>query len=248
MPVRRLSSSAARTTFLSAKRPLGPTAPASGPPAVTKLAVSRAVRALFTSLFAYFLSPFGLLALAALDMSMLFFLPFAVDAGVIILTARKPEAAVLYVALATAGSLVGGAVTFWIGRRAGEHGLERFVSKRRLDHVKRRVRDSGAVALALPAMMPPPFPLTPFVLTCGALAVRRTRFFVTLGIVRAVRFGIEAGLAVIYGRRILTWMKSDLFQNIVIGFTVVAVAVTVFGIWSLIRQSHRAERAAPRPA
>ena len=204
------------------------------------------MRAFFTSIFAYFLSPFGLLALAALDMSMLFFLPFAVDAGVIILTARRPEAAFLYVAMATAGSLIGGAITFWIGRRAGEHGLERFVSARRLNHVKRRVRRSGAVAFALPAMMPPPFPLTPFVLTCGALAVNKARFFLTLGIVRLVRFGLEATLAVIYGQRILGWMKSDLFQAIVIGFTIIAVVVTIAGIWTLIRQSRKAVRPAPR--
>jgi membrane protein YqaA with SNARE-associated domain len=206
------------------------------------------MRAFFASIFAYFLSPFGLLALAALDMSMLFFLPFAVDAGVIILTARRPDAAVLYVGLATAGSLIGGAITFWIGRRAGEHGLERFVSARRLDHIKGRVRRSGAIAFALPAMMPPPFPLTPFVLTCGALAVSKTRFFITLGIVRLVRFAVEATLAVIYGQRILSWMKSDLFQAIVIGFTIVAVVATVAGIWTLIRQSRRSERASPRAA
>ena len=206
------------------------------------------MRAFFASIFAYFLSPFGLLALAALDMSMLFFLPFAVDAGVIILTARRPDAAVLYVGMATAGSLIGGAITFWIGRRAGEHGLERFVSARRLDHIKGRVRRSGAIAFALPAMMPPPFPLTPFVLTCGALAVSKTRFFLTLGIVRLVRFAVEATLAVIYGQRILSWMKSDLFQAIVIGFTIVAVVATVAGIWTLIRQSRRAEGAAPRAA
>jgi membrane protein YqaA with SNARE-associated domain len=206
------------------------------------------MRAFFASLFAYFLSPFGLLALAALDMSMLFFLPFAVDAGVIILTARRPEAAILYVAMATAGSLIGGAITFWIGRRAGEHGLERFVSSRRLDHIKARVRRTGAIAFALPAMMPPPFPLTPFVLTCGALAVSKTRFFLTLGIVRLARFSIEAALAVIYGKRILGWMKSDLFQAIVIGFTIVAVFVSVAGIWTLIRQSRRKERAAPHAA
>jgi membrane protein DedA with SNARE-associated domain len=122
------------------------------------------------------------------------------------------------------------------------------VSARRLDHIKGRVRRSGAIAFALPAMMPPPFPLTPFVLTCGALAVSKTRFFLTLGIVRLVRFAVEATLAVIYGQRILSWMKSDLFQAIVIGFTIVAVVATVAGIWTLIRQSRRAERAAPRAA
>src|SRR5215213_7634410 len=116
------------------------------------------MRAFFASLFAYFLSPIGLLALAALDMSMLFFLPFAVDAAVIVLTARRPHGAVLYAVLATAGSLRGGVITFWIGRRVGENRLERFASARRLDHIKRRVRESGAIVLAIPAMIPPPFP------------------------------------------------------------------------------------------
>lgn len=122
----------------------------------------------------------------------LLFLPFAVDAAVVILTARRPELAPLHVGLATAGSLLGGAVTFWLGSRAGEHGLERLVSKRRLECVRRRVKRSGAVALALPALMPPRFPLTPFVLACGALKVSRTRFFATLAVVRALRFGVEA--------------------------------------------------------
>ena len=59
---------------------------------------------------------------------------------------------------------------------------------------------------------------------------------------------IPATLAVIYGQRILGWMKSDLFQAIVIGFTIVAVVVTVAGIWTLIRQSRKADRAAPHAA
>lgn len=209
------------------------------------------MRALFASVFAYFLSPFGLFALATLDLSMLFFLPFAVDAAVVIMTARRPELAILYVALVTAGSLAGGAITFWVGRRVGEPGLERLVSRRRLEYVQRRVRRSGAVALALPAMMPPPFPLTPFVLACGALDVSRTRFLVTLGIVRVVRFGTEAALAVVYGRRILAWMKSEFFQSIVIAMAVIAVLGTIVGGVALFRQSRRAGRGGsvtPEPA
>ena len=206
------------------------------------------MRALFVSIFGNFLSPLGLVALAALDMSMLVFLPFAVDAAVVILTARHPESAILYVALATAGSMVGGAVTYWIGRRAGEHGLERFVPERRLEYVKRRVRHSGAVAFAVPAMMPPPFPLTPFVLACGALAVSRTRFFLTLAIIRAARFGIEAALAVVYGRRILTWMQSGTFQALVTVLTVLAVVVTIAAYWTLARRSRHAAGVEPTAA
>jgi membrane protein YqaA with SNARE-associated domain len=207
------------------------------------------VRAFFASIFGYFLSPLGLLVLSALDTSMLFFLPFAVDAAIVILTARKPEWMLVYAGLATAGSLVGAAGTLWIGRRAGEHGLERFVSAGRLDRVKHRVRDHGAVALAVPALVPPPFPFTPFILACGALDVSRTRFFITLGAVRFVRFAAEAWLASVYGGRILTWMKSQTFQAVVIVLAVLAVGGTAVGAWMFFRRSRgRRPAANARPA
>ena len=47
---------------------------------------------------------------------MLFFLPFGVDAVVIYLAARDRDLFWIYPLLATAGSLVGAALTYWIGR------------------------------------------------------------------------------------------------------------------------------------
>jgi membrane protein YqaA with SNARE-associated domain len=176
-----------------------------------------------TSLFRFFLTWWGAALLAALDASMLFFVPFGVDAVVIYLAARNGEIFWIYPLLATAGSLAGAAFTFWIGRKVGQVGLERIVSPRRLARVRARVGDTGAVAMALPAMLPPPFPLTVFVLACGALDVNRWRFFGTFGTVRLVRFGVEATLARIYGARVLRTLESDFFQMIVIGFIVVAV-------------------------
>jgi membrane protein YqaA with SNARE-associated domain len=207
------------------------------------------VRAFFASIFGYFLSPFGLVALGALDASMLFFLPFAVDAAVVVLSAQRPGWAPIYAVLATAGSVIGAAGTFWLGRRAGEQGLERFVPTGRLDALKCRARRKGAIAMALPALLPPPFPFTPFILACGALDVSRRRFFVTLALTRLVRFGAGAGLAVLYGRHILRWMQSDLVERVVIGFAVVAVAGTAFAVWKFARQGRGGQAAAePRSA
>src|SRR5262245_33455471 len=115
---------------------------------------------------------------------MLFFLPFGIDTVVIYLAARDRELFWVYPILATAGSVVGAAVTYWIGMKVGEVGLERLVSKRRLERVRCRVRDSGAIAMAVPALLPPPFPLTPFILTCGALQVDWWRFSLTFMAVR----------------------------------------------------------------
>lgn len=186
-----------------------------------------------------FLTWWGAFVIAALDASMLFFLPFGVDAVVIYLAARNSELFWLYPLLATAGSTAGAAVTFWIGKKIGDVGLERYVSARRLERLRGRVRDSGAIAMALPALLPPPFPLTPFVLTCGALRVDHWRFFTTFGAARLARFGAEGVLAVVYGRRILRVLQSEPFQIVVIGFIVIAVLGTSVSAVMLWRSTRR---------
>ena len=192
----------------------------------------------FQSIFGFFLTWWGAFLMAALDTSMLFFLPFGIDALVIFLAARDEQLFWIYPLLATAGSLTGAAVTFWIGHKAGEVGIERLVPARRLDRLKSKVNDTGAIAMALPALLPPPFPLTPFILTCGALNVDRMRFFVTFGVVRLLRFGVEAALAHLYGRRVLAVLQSDTFQAIVIGFVAVAIVGTVASAVLLWRSTH----------
>ncbi len=197
----------------------------------------------FGSIFGFFLTWWGAFLLAALDSSMLFFLPFGIDALVIFLAARNEDWFWVYPLLATAGSLAGAAVTFWIGRKGGEAGLQRLVRGKRLERIQSRVRERGAIAMAVPALLPPPFPFTPFILTCGALDVDRWRFFGTLGALRLIRFGAEALLARAYGDGILRVLQSDTFQAVVIGFIVVAVVGTIGSGIVLWRSTH-ASRAA----
>jgi len=192
-----------------------------------------------THLFRFFLTWWGAFLLSALDSSMFFFMPLGIDALVIYLAARDESMFWLYPLLAAAGSLTGGAITYWIGRKAGEVGLERLVPERRLNRLKCKVNDSGAIAIAVPALLPPPFPLTPFLLTCGALDVDRTRFFVTFGLVRLFRFSVEAVLARIYGRGVLAVLRSDTFETIVIGFIALAVIGTMISAMLLWRSTHQ---------
>ncbi len=198
----------------------------------------------FYSIFGFFLTWWGAFLMAALDASMLFFLPFGIDAVVIFLAASNRDLFWLYPLLATAGSLTGGAVTFWIGRKMGSVGVERLVPPRRLERLKQKVNERGAVAMALPAVLPPPFPLTPFILTCGALDVDRMRFFATFGAVRLLRFGVEAWLARTYGRGVLAVLQSQTFQVVVLVFVVIAVLGTIASAVLLWRSTHAPKRAA----
>jgi membrane protein YqaA with SNARE-associated domain len=197
------------------------------------------VRGLFYSFLGYFLTPPGLMLLAALDSSMVFFLPLGIDFVLILLAARKPELFWLYAVLATIGSMLGAAGTFWIGRKVGEHGLSRFVKESRLKRVQERVGKSAAVTIAALAIIPPPFPFTAFVLTSGAGRVNAWIFFATLGAVRTVRFLVEGLLAAHYGKGIIGWMQSTTFTMIVGGMAVVATIGTVVSAIALYRSRVR---------
>src|SRR5512138_2591302 len=183
---------------------------------------------LFPHLFRFFLTWWGAYVLGALDASMVFFLPFGIDALVIYLSARNGMLFWIYPLLATAGSVTGAAVTYWIGYKGGELGLERLIPRGRLERFRKRVEKGGAAAMAVPALLPPPFPLTPFVLTCGALKADWRIFFRTFTAMRLIRFGGEALLARVYGRGVLRLLESDAFQRVIIGFIAVAVLGTLF--------------------
>src|SRR5688572_24232469 len=116
------------------------------------------MRSFFYSLLGYFLTPAGLLLMGALDSSLIFFLPLGIDFAVIVLSARTPHLFWVYALLATAGSLVGALVTFWIGRKVGEHGLTLLIKPSRLARVRDRVSQHAGVGVAVLAIIPPPFP------------------------------------------------------------------------------------------
>ncbi len=201
-----------------------------------RVCLGTAVRAFFFSILGYFLTPVGVLLMGMLDASMVFFLPLGIDFVLILMTARKPELFWLYAVLATAGSLIGAAGTYWIGKKAGEKGLSRLMSPRRLKRVEQRVSSGAAVVAAL-ALVPPPFPFTPFVLVSGALGVNPWSFFGALAAARAFRFGLEGLLAFRYGSQILRWMKTPTFQTVVGVIIALAVIGTIVSAVLVFRGS-----------
>ena len=200
------------------------------------------MRAFFNSLLGYFLTPWGIILMGALDASLIFFLPLGIDFAVIILAARKPELFWLYAMLATIGSVIGAMVTFWIGRKVGEHGLTRLMKPGRLERVRHRVAHHAGVGIAALGIIPPPFPFTAFVLASGAFGGHPWTFFTTLGGVRVVRFLAEGGLAALYGRRILTWMQSTVFEVIVGTLIALAIVGTVISGIAVVRSTRRPKR------
>ena len=206
------------------------------------------LRSFFLSIFGSLMSWWGLAIIAALDSTLIVVIPLAVDIAVIVLTSRSRDLVWLYPIIASLGSLGGAAVTFYIGRRVGEPGLEHFVSKGRMDRIRRRIEDKGAVALAVLDLLPPPFPFTACILAAGALEVRPSLFFMTLVLTRLLRFGVEATLAFFYGRQIIGWLESTTFEYIGIGLFVFAIVATAIGVIQLIRKTHSTRSRTKRAA
>jgi len=189
-----------------------------------------------------FLSPLGVVVLAALDSTLFFSLPLGIDAVVVMLAARMKALAWIVPLLATVGGVAGAALTFWMGVKIGDAGLERYVEARRLERIRSRIRERGAIALAILDLMPPPFPFTLFVLAAGALEVDVRLFFSTLVVCRLLRFGIEALLGVLYGRSILRLLDSDLFHEIIAGCIVLAIVLTALSIYKVVRSTRTSGR------
>jgi uncharacterized membrane protein YdjX (TVP38/TMEM64 family) len=112
--------------------------------------------------------------------------------------------------------------------------LPRYIPTARLDRVRRRIRQSGAIALAVLDLIPPPFPFTPVVLAAGALDVKVSTFFVTLAVCRLLRFGLEAALAQVYGRRVLALLDSTLVHDVAALLIGLAVIVTILSVTKLV--------------
>jgi membrane protein YqaA with SNARE-associated domain len=153
----------------------------------------------------------------------------------------------LLAALAIAGSLVGGYSTWNLGRRGGEAALRRHVPARLLRRVTGWVEHHRILAIFLPAVLPPPIPLTPFALSSGALGVSRSRFMVVYGAARTLRYSLVAWLGVVYGRHAIRIWSGTLQKwstPLICLFAVLLAGAACFGIWKVrsLRRSDSADR------
>ncbi len=155
----------------------------------------------------------------------------SMDVLTIWLAARDREPWPYYALMATAGAVLGGYITYALARKGGKQAMERRLSKRRAAKVYKRFEKWGFGGIAIPALLPPPFPFFPFLLAAGAMQYSRKKFLAALVLGRALRYSIDAYLGVRYGNHIVRFFarydKEAL--AILIGLAVVG------GILSLIQ-------------
>ena len=140
---------------------------------------------------------FGLFAISLLD-SALVPLPSGPDLIMIILSARNPAWMPVYALAATAGSTIGCTLLYMASRRAGAKALTRIKPEKRA-RIENLLGRYDMLAVMVPAVLPPPFPFKPFVLSAGVFKLKTARFVTAIFIGRGARFLIEGMLAIKFG-------------------------------------------------
>lgn len=153
----------------------------------------------------------------------------SMDVLTIWLSARHREPWPYYALMATVGAVLGGYITYALARKGGKETMERRLSKRRAAKVYKRFEKWGFGGIAIPAILPPPFPFFPFLLAAGAMQYSRKKFLAALVLGRALRYSIDAYLGVRYGNHIVRFFARYNKQAlaILIGLAVLGGIVTL---------------------
>ena len=149
----------------------------------------------------------GLLVLGLADNSIIP-LPGSMDVLTIWLAAGQPKFFLYYAAMATVGAVIGGYMTYNLGRKGGKEAFEKRVQKRTATKVYEQFEHWGFWAIAVPAMIPPPFPIVPFLLAAGAMQYSHKKFLGALTVGRGIRFLVVAGLGALYGNHIVSFFSK----------------------------------------
>src|SRR5437016_5516501 len=132
----------------------------------------------------------GLFLVAFLDSSVLS-LPEITDLLVIWMVTHHKARFVLYAASATAGSIAGCLVMYYLGRKGGDALVRKRFSNTSVERALAAFRRHGIMAVLIPSILPPPAPFT-----------------IAIAIGRGVRYFVEGLLAIWYGERAIAFIEA----------------------------------------
>lgn len=161
----------------------------------------------------------AMIIIGALDSSLLS-LPEINDYLVVGRCFRQPHAVFYFPLFAATGSVLGCFLLYTIMRRGGQAVLRRRFNLESIQKVERAYARYGFLAIAIPAILPPPLPFKVFVATAGTLEYPRWKFLLTVMLARSLRYYVEGILAVFYGRRVLLFFRDN-------GVVIISIVATI---------------------
>src|SRR5271166_3228685 len=175
-------------------------------------------------------------------------LPGSTDVVTILLSDHRREPWIYYAIMATVGSVLGGFLTYRMARKGGKETLEKRFSAKKVKKVYAIFERFGFAAVAIPAILPPPFPIVPMLLAAGAMQYPTKKFLTALAVGRGIRYTILAYLGYNYGRSIVKFF-SQYYWPVLIAFSVIGALAGLYGVFEYKRRmrGEGAKASKPRP-
>jgi membrane protein YqaA with SNARE-associated domain len=170
------------------------------------------------------LGVWGIGALAVLDSAAI---PVPIDALVIDYVVHDHTRFLLYCFMAAVGSAIGSMLPYYIGRAGGELFLLKRINRQRYEKLRDRFERQEFLAIAIPAMMPPPMPVKLFEFAAGVFEMKAVWFFCAILVGKFVRFLLWSLITIFYGPAILHSITRGLREHLSLVLSVAGVAVVV---------------------
>ena len=192
----------------------------------------------------HFLTSFGLAGLffvAIVDSS---FVPLPIPGMtdiMLVLFAAQHSNPWLLIIIAATGSALGGFFSYQVGQSGGMAFIEKRTPPRVFRKVTRWMESHAILAVALPALLPPPMPLSPFVLAAGALKMSRRKFMIAFTLSRFARHTVAVALGVLYGKLVLEFWKrfTATWGTPILIFLWTGIAISLaYAFYQLWKTSH----------
>jgi membrane protein YqaA with SNARE-associated domain len=176
--------------------------------------------------------PYGVPALFFLAFAEASFFPLPPDVLLIALGLGRPENALWYAAVCTAGSTIGGMLGYGIGRVGGRPLLDRFVAREKTLRIHRAFERYEAWAIGIAGFTPIPYKV--FTISAGAFWINFPRFVLASLLSRGARFFLVGTLIMLYGEQV-----RHLIERYFNWFTILFVALLGGGFWLVHRHGRK---------
>ncbi len=200
------------------------------------------ILAKYTAWILQALAPLGMWGVFAISFADSALLGMPVDAIVAYYVYRDHRRLLLYVLMASLGSVMGSIPLYIIGYVGGEKVLRKRITEERFLRIHRSFEEHEFWALMFPAMLPPPMPFKIFVLGAAVFEMRFRDFVAAMFAGRVVRFLALSLLTLWFGPEIVEVTGRVVRHHF--GWLLGAIAGGVL-VWLVMRRSQRRKAASP---
>jgi membrane protein DedA with SNARE-associated domain len=163
------------------------------------------------------------------------------DALTVILSAHQKAWWPYYAATATAGATLGAYLAYALGKEGEHEALEKRLPRQKAEKIRRIFNRYGLWSIVVPALLPPPFPFSPFPLVAGMMEYSRKKFLIAIGVARGIRYFALAYLGSFYSRQIFGFFH-EYYKHVLwtlVGAAVLGAVISLCWIWKRKRRRNR---------